>query len=126
MIEGELYGLYESTNGRSCEIHQCCGECLQVNDLVLFKPTTVEIDEVEEVAIAAHIVKEGTILCRVGFIPRVMVIRYGLQSFEKKFAQIQLLYKYSDNRFCRKLDHEKRGIAKFCVLNNELIDYQTG
>jgi hypothetical protein len=43
--EGEILGLRASNNGRSCELHGCCGETLAVGDLIRFKKCVVEIDD---------------------------------------------------------------------------------
>jgi hypothetical protein len=35
--DGEVVGIALSTNGRSCEAHECCGTALRVEDIVRFR-----------------------------------------------------------------------------------------
>ena len=42
--EGLIVGIRESTNGRSCMIHNCCGNSLAINDVVNFSKVIVNRD----------------------------------------------------------------------------------
>jgi hypothetical protein len=68
----EIYGLNQSSNGRSCDIHRCCGEIVEIGSKVTFEEVTVTIDETSELAVAAYVNVDST-KCRVGFLPRFML-----------------------------------------------------
>jgi len=40
--DGELLGLNASSNGRSCEQHECCGKAVKADDVIRFKLAVVE------------------------------------------------------------------------------------
>jgi len=42
--DGEMVGLHNPANGRSCVAHECCGRHLVVGDLVRFKREIMRID----------------------------------------------------------------------------------
>ena len=47
--DGKIIGLKESSNGRSCVSHDCCGEVTMIDELVWFKLTVADIDgKIEE------------------------------------------------------------------------------
>ncbi len=47
-VKGEIVGLRDITNGRTCEAHpNGCGLELKPNDIVRFVETIVRVDEVE-------------------------------------------------------------------------------
>jgi hypothetical protein len=66
----EVVGLWEGNNGRHCILHpECCGKDLvQINTLLLIKPTIVlNKDGQNEYALAAIHMKEGIESSTVGF-----------------------------------------------------------
>ena len=58
--DGEIVGLNGTSNGRSCESHDCCGKYISPDDLVRFKLTVVDIDGTVEEAIKVVRVRDGT------------------------------------------------------------------
>ena len=50
-MDGEIVGLDAENNGRSCTLHDVCGQYLQVDNLVRFKETIVDVNGVFESAI---------------------------------------------------------------------------
>ena len=69
----EIVGLHESNNGRSCESHDCCGKEVLPDDLIRFHACVVTIDGVDDSAVKAVRVRDGTETCLVGFLPRNVV-----------------------------------------------------
>ena len=67
--DGELLGLNASSNGRSCEQHECCGKAVKADDVIRFKLAVVEdvLGKPLE-TIKAVLIKDGTELCTVGFL----------------------------------------------------------
>jgi hypothetical protein len=78
--DGENVVLHASTNGRSCNQHECCSRHLQPGQIVMLKaavmkvvyetPGDPECDARVETIIKAVLVLDGTELCTVGFLPR--------------------------------------------------------
>ena len=62
--DGELLGLNASSNGRSCEQHECCGKAVKPDDVIRFKLAVVEavLGKPLEM-IKAIIIKDSTELC---------------------------------------------------------------
>ena len=62
--DGELLGLNASSNGRSCEQHECCGKAVKPDDVIRFKLAVVEavLGKPLEM-IKAVIIKDSTELC---------------------------------------------------------------
>ena len=89
---GHLVGLYDSSHGRSCSIHSCCGQSLQPGDLVRFRLTVLS-DSAGGVREAIRAVKivDGIEGCCVGFLPRRLTLHHK-HSYEGKFAQILEIY----------------------------------
>ena len=67
--DGKIVGLKESSHGRSCVSHDCCGEVAMINELVRFKLKVVDIDRKIEEAIQAACIGDGTTSCIIGFLP---------------------------------------------------------
>ena len=44
MIRIEIVGLVGEGNGRSCEIHKCCGESVQVGDVLRLRQVVLEVN----------------------------------------------------------------------------------
>ena len=51
--DGKIVGLKESSNGRLCVSHDCCGEVAMINELVWFNLTVADINRKIEEAIQA-------------------------------------------------------------------------
>jgi hypothetical protein len=65
----EIVGIGSGEIGRSCEIHEVCGEHVGVGYLVTFKLVVIEVDGKEEEAIKAIHIQDGTESCHVVFAP---------------------------------------------------------
>jgi len=115
--DGEIVGLKDSSNGRSCESHECCGEHVAPDDLVRFKLAVVDINGKTEESIKAVRIRDGTELCHIGFLPRNIVVT-GKDKFVGQFAQIIELYELSENETMRRKSHRNKGIASFRLLQD--------
>jgi hypothetical protein len=116
--DGEIYGVLNGTNGRSCVTHLICGEHLNAGDLIRFRSMVVDdVDGAPESAIAAVRILDGTETCIVGFLPRSIVNRRGAD-FIGEFAQIIELYAHSENPVLRRKSHQNFGVASFRMLQD--------
>jgi hypothetical protein len=71
--DGEIVGLHASTNGRSCNQHECCGRHLQPGQIIRLKTEAMEVvyetpgdpepDARVETIIKAVLFLDGTELC---------------------------------------------------------------
>jgi hypothetical protein len=113
---GDIVGISASGNGRSCEQHACCGNYLQLNDTVIFKAVMIERDGEIENAIAAKVLREGTVSCIVGFLPLAVVVRSG-EFFVNKVAQITEIYTEDSSLAKRRKMHQNLGVCKFRLLD---------
>jgi hypothetical protein len=122
--DGEIYGLRATSNGRSCVQHDPCGAFLQPNDIVRFVFVYLyedDKDKIPEPAIKAVVVKDGTELCTVGFLPRNYAsVEYTRKKYDDQFAQIIELYDLSESEVLRKKSHRNMGIASFRLLGDVL------
>ena len=97
--DGKIYGLCQSTNGRSCEQHACCGKHVHAHDLICFMLTVVDYKGTAEEAIEAVLIKDGTETCTVAFLPcHVVCSELSRARYIGKFAQSIELYKDSTNK----------------------------
>lgn len=115
--DGEIVGLKGTSNGRTCEIHDCCGEHLAPDDLVRFKLSVVNVGDKTEDAIKVVRVRDGTESCMIGFLPR-NIVKSGKDKFVGKFAQIIELYEHSENTTMRRKSNRNKGVASFRLLQD--------
>ena len=128
--DGEIVGLHSPDNGRSCEMHACCGRHLLPGMIVRFKPEVMNIvygdpddprpDVRLEQVIKAVWIDDGTEMCTVGFLPRHVAVRNGeVQRLTNKFAQILELYDETPPGRAKHLKSERNhGMASYCLLEN--------
>ena len=70
----DIVGTTASDRGRSCEEHDCCGEEVLKEDVVVrLRQVQIVVNGKEEKAIAAIWVTDGCDRCRVGFLQRHMI-----------------------------------------------------
>ena len=64
----DVVGIEELVRGRSCEVHDTCGEIVAVDTVVRFRAVQLLGDQgKEETTIAAYWVTNGIDRCQVGF-----------------------------------------------------------
>ncbi len=114
--KGEIVGVNQITNGRTCDLHpNGCGLQLLANDVVRFVDEITKVDGKDEAAIRVFIMKEGMQKCCVGFLPRFIVLRLNGQ-LNMRHARILRLYADSMNETERKKSYENYGIAAYELL----------
>ena len=128
--DGEIVGLHASTNGRSCNQHECCGRHLQPGQIVRLKTEVMEVvyetpgdpepDARVETVIKAVLVLHGTELCTVGFLPRHVAARpQEAARLNNKFAQIIELYDETAGDLARHTKSRRNhGMASYVLLEN--------
>jgi hypothetical protein len=67
----EICGLNESSNGRNCIDHICCGENVVINDVLRLKKCVVDVDGGFEEAIKLVKIAGGSETCMVGFLQNI-------------------------------------------------------
>ena len=118
--DGELLGLNASSNGRSCEQHECCGNAVKADDVIRFKLAVVEdvLGKPLE-TIKAVLIKDGTELCTVGFLGReVAALPSQRSKYIDKFAQVLELYDDNENSMMRKKSKRNAGMASFRLMED--------
>ena len=118
--DGELLGLNASSNGRSCEQHECCGKAVKADDVIRFKLAVVEdvLGKPLE-TIKVVLIKDGTELCTVGFLGReVAALPSQRSKYIDKFAQVLELYDDNENSMMRKKSKRNAGMASFRLMED--------
>ena len=118
--DGEIHGLFEDSNGRSCCSHECCGEHLRRDDIVRFVATRVPLENTQgasEDAVAAIRISDGTETCRVGFLPRRLT-KWKNDRCIDKFAQIIELYDDMEEAVYKRKSKRCIGVASFRLLDD--------
>ena len=121
--DGELLaGLNASSNGRSCEQHECCGKAVKADDVIRFKLAVVEdvlgkpLETIKAVLITN---KDSTELCTVGFLGREDAALPSQRSkYIDKFAQVLELYDDNENSMMRKKSKRNAGMASFRLMED--------
>jgi hypothetical protein len=112
----EIVGTDTGDRGRSCEHHEVCGKELQLDSVVRFRRVVIDVDGVEETAIAAYWVTEGVDRCRVGFLPRHL-IKHSKQ-YEGKLGQIIEIHSVdSDSPLKRRKHYANKGCCVAMLID---------
>jgi hypothetical protein len=117
-VDLEIVGLFGSTNGKSCSVHNECGAHVKVGDLLRLKPTVVTVNGKEEAAIKLNkINEEGVEGCTVAFLPRIVLNTPIVLRNIDCFCVVKELYSNSISDFKRSKSHRAMGMAGVVVLN---------
>eukprot|EP00977_Amphora_coffeiformis_P015470 scaffold4511_cov171-Amphora_coffeaeformis.AAC.36 len=119
MQDFEVVGLLSSSNGRCCTIHHCCGEEVEVGDVLRLVACTVSVDGAVEEAIKVIKVVDGVDQCTVGFVPRVLMSLPAVKNHVNKFVQVSELYHDSDNTCKKDKSYKNCGMARVSTLDKE-------
>ena len=119
--DGEIVGLLQDSNGRSCESHEVCGLYVRVNDLITLESRSIKINNNYSPGICARRVRSGVSSCVIGFIPTSHLSYW--EPFCGWVAQILELYHHSDNTAKRAKICRNYGVASFQLIGprTELI-----
>ena len=115
--DGEIVGLFMSTNGRHCTLHKCCGESLLPNDLIRLKEDVIGEGDDTRMVLKAVKVKDGVESCHVGFISQA-VLCFTKQKYANHFAQVLEIYQESDDPFKRRKSEKNYGMESFRLLDD--------
>ena len=118
-MDSEIVGLSSSTNGRSCTLHGCCGDCVEQGDVLRLVPYVVTIGNTPEEAIKLVKVVDAMDTCTVAFIPRVQASLERVQKHLRKFVQVVEIYSCSDSPYKRSKSKSNRGMARVTLLDDE-------
>ena len=121
-MDFEIVGLLSDTNGRSCTLHGCCGEHVQVGDTLRLVACVVTIKDEPENAIKVVKMEDAIDSCTVGFVPRVQATLPKVKSHLNKFVQVVELYMESTSPYKRAKSHGNRGMASVAFLHDETRD----
>lgn len=132
--DGEIVGLLNPANGRSCVQHEICGAHLAVGDLVRFKREVTRIDYAHpgdpepifryETVMKVIVIRDGVESCHVGFLPRHVVARaHDVNRLDGKFAQVLALYEDDDaGQVRKKKSARNHGMASYRLIE-EVLNY---
>ena len=111
----EICGLLGTNNGRSCVIHDRCGDQVLAGHILRLKRCVVEMNGLMEMAYKVVSITNMCENCTVGFIPRSLIQVAESSGLHDKFVSVVEMYADSDNRTKRRKSHTNKGMAK-CVL----------
>lgn len=114
----EIVGLNKSSSGRSCSVHGCCGDNIQIGDCLRLVKTIVMIKGESQEAIKLVKIQDGVESCTVAFLPRVWITLPKVQRNIGYFAVVKELYKTSPNGYKREKSHKNCGMASCFFLND--------
>ena len=127
----EVVGLQMISNGRQCCNHNVCDDHLGVGDVIKLVGTIVtNNDGRDEGALTVHKIIDGTVGCRVGFVPRVQatVLQRRFSQSEAlhcadHFAIVKELYGESRNMYKQSRSKRNYGMA-CCIFISSITGYE--
>jgi hypothetical protein len=118
----EIVGLCNPCNGRSCTVHECCGEDVRENDIVRLVRTTITAAGNLEAAVKIVLIQDGADTCTVAYVPRIYMNLPIVERNINRFAVIKELYDTSDNEHKRNKSSDVCGMASICFLDEIPMD----
>jgi len=117
-ITFDAVGLRASSNGRSCENHECCGVALEDNMVIRVTEEQVLIDGKEQKALAAYCVNGGMDTCKVGFTRRHLLAHKD--EYDGRLAQIRDIFsKESESPTDRAKHNRNKGCTRAVLIEAE-------
>jgi len=114
----DIVGINASDQGRSCEIHKCCGAVLEVDMVIRLRSIQILVNGKEETAIAAYRVSGGVDSCRVGFARRHL-LKYK-DDYDARLAQVlEIFNDTTENPSDRMKAHRNRGCCQVVLIEAE-------
>ena len=121
----EIVGINESSRGRSCAYHECCGKILAIDKVVRLKVCRIINDaNDEEAAIEAVHVTDGIDSCRVGFLPRDYLDH--VEDYHGRLAQITEFLRDSARKAELRRDAAYRGVCHAFIIDADMIEEVDG
>ncbi len=113
----DIVGVASGEGTRSCTCHAVCGDCVGVNDLVVFKlEVVVSSNGMLEEVMKVHRLVDAQVLCHIGYLP-VRLLRLKEQ-FKDKIAVV-----VDDYRNCASLSKRSRSARNHGILKAVLIEH---
>ena len=116
----EIVGISSPTSGRSCLLHEVCGDHLKEGDVCRLVLITLSIRNVEEEAIKVMKVVDGNDTCMVGFVSRSFTAMERVYSHAGRQIVIDEIYKTSANPYKQKLAKDNKGMASASLLEEQI------
>jgi len=116
MFDGEIVGLQETANGRSCFQHACCEKTIKVGDVVHFQATTVRVANFDEFAVQAVLQGDAGHACVVGFLPKASIARTASRYVNKQAVIVSLVDHSPNSVNKRRISKQNCGMAEFKLL----------
>ena len=117
----EVCGVDLGDSGRNCFQHEICGEYVSVGDLVMLKKEVVTSSTGSEaqleLVVKVYLVKDATLLCHIGFLPRRYIRRSA--DFEDRIAIITKDLRHDDNPQVRIRSGRNKGML-LCRLVGDI------
>ena len=114
--DGELVGLGQGSNGRSCTEHEVCGVQAMVGTIFKIKLCVLMVNgNPEEALKAVALFKDGEVYmegCTIGFLPRAMVTGFK-DKYLNKTCVILEMYMDNDSKHKRRMDNRCMGACSF-------------
>lgn len=116
---GQIVGLSYSDSGRACNLHQCCGEHVQRNDLNRFEEAFSCLHTIKSVTATTWAIWEG---CQSN-----QNLRWSWEVFRRissaascgiVFATVIEVYRASSNKSKQQVDYRNEGVTDFELLEN--------
>ena len=111
----EICGVAATDHGRSCEVHPCCGDSLQLDTIVRFRRVQEIFNGKEQEAVAVYTVSDGLDRCRVGFLPKHYL--KNASHYDGRVAQVTDILSMSDHASERKKSHRNKGMVKVDLID---------
>jgi hypothetical protein len=114
----EISGLDESSNGRNCTEHLCCGKYVNINDILRLKHCIVDVDDEMEEAIKLVKLSGGIETCTVAFLPRIY---YNLPKVQRNInTSVQVIKLYKEGSSYEKEKNKINGGMATCIFLNDI------
>lgn len=116
----DIVGINIGDCGRSCEEHIAyCGVVLAPDVLVRLVKEDIMVEGRIETVVAAYWVTDSVERCRVGFVPRFMVVQHA-DSLNGLLAQVtEVFNKYHPSAAIREKVHRNFGFCHVTILDPE-------
>ena len=113
----DIVGINANDQGRSCEIHKCCGAVLEVDMVIRLRTIQILVNGKEETAIAAYRVSGGVDSCRVGFARRHLLNK---DDYDARLEQVlEIFNDKTENPSDRMKAHRNRGCCQVVLIEAE-------
>ena len=107
----EIIGVESDTDGRSCTVHETCGDNMEVGDVSHLVECVISCNGVNKIAMKCVKVMDGQDTCTIAFLPRVLASLPKAQQHLNEFVQASELCNNSKNTCKRAKSHANHRMA---------------